>query len=1433
MLNVLKRLTAIVLAFAMVLSLGVSAYAAESDKVTEETIEGELTLYATNVTVNKSSEQQTENILFYMDKNAGICSIGVDIELEGSTQNVIADKIALGNVTSDSLDLQNSKTNASGAGSKDVYVTYNSDIDGYLLFSVPVVIEPNVVGTYTVNFNVEDLCDADTGDGYDLASNTVTATITVEEPAAPQADYEIYYTLSGSTENPDPVDSDADNYMEHDVSVSGDEWVYAYIYLRNNTDETVTLQAYDIYLEYHQDLVYWDESLSGTAYKTAGSDGEVEAKSKDLVTHIQLVADDENYYLFEPDDYAQLGAVIFKIGSGAKYGEQLNINLITGKDFEDVTNISLATGMESTETEDYDTEGQSQAYYPADTTEVNGVEVMTTYTVTYNANGGQFEDGAVTSQVKKHNIDLTLVPGTPSREGWNFLGWSTDEGENNSVNVGATYTDNADETFYAVWKRNTKVITFNANDGSETPATKTQTVNYNEATALDSNTFERIGYTFAGWNTVKVPTTENPGKSYQNDAQITITEDTTLYAQWTINKYTVTWYNGNTVLEKDEGKDAVEHNGAPSYDSNEPVMTGSEQYSYEFKGWTTTENPEYNADVIENLDAYKVTSDTNFYAVFIQKTNQYEVTYTDEGTTTTSGKVDYNGTTKLPEAKGKTGYTFTGWYSGENRVGGAGDDYTVTKDITLTAVYKANEYTVQFNANGGSGDAMADMSFTYDQAKNLTKNTYKKDNANFAGWNTKEDGTGDHYSDEQSVSNLTTEAKGTVTLYAQWTNLYTVTLGGYTADEGEVTATPAIGAEGTEITLSAVAKEGYEFVGYTAVAESGDSVTVTNGKFEMPASNVTVTATFQKSDLTVKVDSVTNGSVNIEAGETDVTEKTDAKVGDTITLNVVPNEGYKVTSVTYVKSGDNTAVAQNATPGENNTYTFTMPAYGVTVEAKFEIITYTITFDGNGANTGEMAAMTGVKYDSDEDVKLSKNTFTKNGYTFAGWLYNGNTYADGASAEKLTTVDGATVTMVAQWNNATYEIKLNTDNGTYTEGYSAPVSYIFGTGATLPTADNISKTGYDFEGWYDNADLTGNPVTEIGTDAYGDKEYWAKWTEATYSVTLNTDGGTIAEGKNVTEYTYGTGATLPTADDITKPGYTFDGWYTNKDCTGDKVTEITGTDVGAKEYWAKWTATPYTITLNLDGGTFDAAGWTLAEGKYTKTYTINDTVTLPTPSKVNYTFVTWEIVKNEGNWNGSVNAGEYSEYYGNVELKAKWDIGFTYSVESYTYAKTGYKMLRIATDGNTNAYKFGDETMYYTDNGDYQITITNADQTTTKKNVFVTLIPIMDGEIELVTSENKLTEAAMAKIAQTTDSATVIARDGDINGDTVVNIADANVVYQMVQNGGSYYGDLAKGEQSDILSRLEADMSTETNGEDNRGTTEDVDVIVTKINTNN
>ena len=255
------------------------------------------------------------------------------------------------------------------------------------------------------------------------------------------------------------------------------------------------------------------------------------------------------------------------------------------------------------------------------------------------------------------------------------------------------------------------------------------------------------------------------------------------------------------------------------------------------------------------------------------------------------------------------------------------------------------------------------------------------------------------------------------------------------------------------------------------------------------------------------------------------------------------------------------------------------------------------------------------------------------------WLdSDGKLYAPGAN------VPADVTKLTAQFTN-TYTVTLHTNGGTINSGNVT--GYTYGVGATLPTADDMDYTGHTFKGWYDNENLTGSPVTAIGGTEVGNKEYWAKWEANTYTVTLNTNGGTINSG-NVTGYTYGVGATLPTAGDMTYTGHTFKGWYDNESLAGFPVTAISDTETGNKEYWAKWEANAYTVTLNTNGGTINSGNVT--------GYTYGVGATLPTADDMTYTGHTFKGWYDNENLTGDPVTAIGGTEMGNKEYWAKWEI---------------------------------------------------------------------------------------------------------------------------------------------------------------------------------
>ena len=201
-------------------------------------------------------------------------------------------------------------------------------------------------------------------------------------------------------------------------------------------------------------------------------------------------------------------------------------------------------------------------------------------------------------------------------------------------------------------------------------------------------------------------------------------------------------------------------------------------------------------------------------------------------------------------------------------------------------------------------------------------------------------------------------------------------------------------------------------------------------------------------------------------------------------------------------------------------------------------------------------------------------------------------------------------------------------------GSSDAIQIIVKTGSefTAPASDGLTRPDGDtgnFFMWRGSNGKFYVPGDSVPADVTA---LTVQWTAPTYTVTLNTNGGTINSG-NVTGYTYGVGATLPTADDMTYTGHTFKGWYDNESLTGSPVMAIGGTETGNKEYWAKWEINQYTITVKPENGKADI----------TITQDYGTAITAPAdPTREGYTFIGWDM---------EIPTTMPAE---NITLKAKW-----------------------------------------------------------------------------------------------------------------------------------------------------------------------------------
>ena len=194
-------------------------------------------------------------------------------------------------------------------------------------------------------------------------------------------------------------------------------------------------------------------------------------------------------------------------------------------------------------------------------------------------------------------------------------------------------------------------------------------------------------------------------------------------------------------------------------------------------------------------------------------------------------------------------------------------------------------------------------------------------------------------------------------------------------------------------------------------------------------------------------------------------------------------------------------------------------------------------------------------------------------------------------------------------------VTLDLDGGTL-GGSSEDIQIIVKNGSTFtaPASDGLTRPDGNTDSYFMWLDGNGNSYEPGGSVPADVTELTVQWTAPTYAVTLNTNGGTINNG-NVTGYTYGVGATLPAADDMTYTGHTFKGWYDNENLTGSPVTAIGGAETGNKEYWAKWEINQYTITFDTNGGSEIAP--------ITQDY--GTEITAPdNPTRKGYTFKGWD-----------------------------------------------------------------------------------------------------------------------------------------------------------------------------------------------------------------
>ena len=572
---------------------------------------------------------------------------------------------------------------------------------------------------------------------------------------------------------------------------------------------------------------------------------------------------------------------------------------------------------------------------------------------------------------------------------------------------------------------------------------------------IDTNVFEGIVPTYDGAEPTKAADAQYTYEFAGWTPEVVAANGDVIYTavfNSVVNKYTVTWKNGDTTLETDE---RVAYGTVPTYNGTKPAKAADAQYTYVFAGWT----PMVSA----------VTENATYTAVFTSVPNTYTVTWkngdtvleTDEnvayGTVPT-----YDGAEPSKAADAQYTYVFAGWTPTVS---------AVTENATYIAVFTSvpNTYTVTWKNGDTTLETDKNVAYGTVPTYNGTEPTKAADaqyTYTFSGWS-------------PQISLVT----GSVTYQAQFTETvksYTVTF--YSEDGLTVLDTVTV-AYGSNAVYSKSTPVKNATAGYTYVFEKW--VTTQGGSVADDLTNVigdrSVYASFKESIRKVNVHIVSN---NTDYGMVSVSVINDVPYGTAITVN-----GNKVTvNGQTVTANANTATAQY-------TYTFVNWIADATV-GNDTIITanfsrsensYTVTWK-NGDTTLEsdenVAYGTVPTYDGAEPIKAADAQYT---YVFAGWT------------PTVSTVDGNVI------YSAVFTSVLNTYTVTFCDWDGSVLeeqTVAYGNSAIAPS--DPQRNGYIFKGWDKSFDSIIGAITVTA-------QYEVVKNQVCINYTKNDDGTTTAK----------------------------------------------------------------------------------------------------------------------------------------------------------------------------------------------------------------------------------------------------------------------------------------------------------------------------------
>lgn len=363
------------------------------------------------------------------------------------------------------------------------------------------------------------------------------------------------------------------------------------------------------------------------------------------------------------------------------------------------------------------------------------------------------------------------------------------------------------------------------------------------------------------------------------------------------------------------------------------------------------------------------------------------------------------------------------------------------------------------------------------------------------------------------------------------------------------------------------------------------------------------------------------------------------------TVTFEPNGGSSVEVQIVVNGKEATEPAVPTRTGYNfkgwqyqgTDFDFTTPiTQDILLEAKWMPISYTVKYD-KGAST-DTTPMSDQTFTYDEEQLLADNTFAApdTSYKFGGWSLTPHTnlpatidcdFENKQSVKNLATQEGQEVTLYALWidKDACKIFYTNIPDGV--DNSANPDKFLIRNNVSL---QNISRDYYNFVGWYEQGDTTQTIITGWNAnEKTADVTLCAKWTAIEYDIHYENITGCTWTGGSASpaKFTVEDNPTLVTATGISKPGYTFGGWYdgwdvANHTAAGNRVYGWSAGDYTDEvTLYAKWTIVDYDLTYS----NMDFASFTETEA-HPDTFTVEEDITLPTltgVSRTGYTFGGW------------------------------------------------------------------------------------------------------------------------------------------------------------------------------------------------------------------